>query len=147
MAWTSAREPGRDIHVGSLIDPPGLFPYLTARQHLEQIGRLLGLSEKQIGAEAILDEVDLLGAADKPARQFSQGMKRRLAVGVALVGTPGLVILDEPTAGLDPLGIREIREILRRVVASGKRSVFVSSHLLSEMETECHRIALLSRGD
>jgi ABC-2 type transport system ATP-binding protein len=138
---------GRDTPIGSLIDPPGLFPYLTARQHLVQIGKLLGLDEMRIEADRILDEVDLVHAANKPARAFSQGMKRRLAVGIAMVGSPNLTILDEPTSGLDPLGILEIRGILRRIVADGKRTVFVSSHLLSEMETECHRIALLSQGE
>lgn len=137
---------GRNVHLGAQIDPPGLYPYLTGRQHLEFTARLLGVADPRRCADAILDEVDLRHAADKAAGKYSSGMRRKLGVGMTLIGDPNLIVLDEPTAGLDPLGIREVRDIIRRVVADGRRSVFVSSHLLSEIETECTRFALLHEG-
>jgi ABC-2 type transport system ATP-binding protein len=138
---------GRNVHLGAQIDPPGLLPYLTGRQHLEMVGHLLGVEDMRRRADEILDLIDLHHAAHKAVGKYSSGMKRKLGVGMTLVGDPNLIVLDEPTAGLDPLGIREVRDIIRHVVAGGRRSVFVSSHLLSEIETECHRIALLNAGE
>lgn len=130
--------------VGSLVGAPALVPYLTARQNLELVARLFpGLPAGRI-AET-LERVGLAHAADRKAGQFSTGMKQRLGLGMALLHRPELLILDEPTNGMDPAGMREVRLLLRELAAQGV-TVFISSHLLHEIEQVCEQVAVLKQG-
>jgi ABC-2 type transport system ATP-binding protein len=129
---------------GFLIESPALPPELTCRQAL----RYLQLYHRDVAASRIgevLAEVGLAGAADKRVRHLSHGMKQRLGIAGALLGRPGLLVLDEPMNGLDPGGIRELGELMRRLAAGGV-GVLVSSHLLDEVERTADRVAIMARG-
>jgi ABC-type multidrug transport system ATPase subunit len=131
--------------VGSLVGAsPALVPYLSARQNLQLVARLHPqVDEARI--DEILDLVKLTEAAHRGADQFSTGMKQRLGLGMALIHRPDLLILDEPTNGMDPTGMREMRNFLRRLADEGV-TIFVSSHLLHEVEQTCDRVAVLHKG-
>ncbi|MDQ1391625.1 MAG: type transport system ATP-binding protein [Acidimicrobiaceae bacterium] len=129
--------------VGALVETPGVFPGLTARQNMALLGRLNG-----IGAAAVtrtLEQVGLAERADDPVRGFSLGMRQRLGLAVALLKEPALLVLDEPANGLDPAGIKEVRDLLLTLGREG-RTVFLSSHLLSEVQHTCDNVAILSHG-
>ena len=129
--------------VGSLVETPGLFPNMSGRRNLALLGRIEGLGRSAV--QDVLDRVGLAGRADDPVRGYSLGMRQRLGIAVALLKDPQLLVLDEPANGLDPAGIKEVRELLRSLGAEG-RTVFVSSHLLSEVQQTCDRVAILARG-
>jgi ABC-2 type transport system ATP-binding protein len=129
--------------IGSLVETPGLFPAMTGRKNLALLGRIQGIGPKAVAA--VLDRVGLAERADDPVRGYSLGMRQRLGIGIALLKDPQLLVLDEPANGLDPAGIKEVRELLRSLGAEG-RTVFVSSHLLSEVQQTCDRVAVLARG-
>ncbi|HWC10179.1 MAG TPA: ATP-binding cassette domain-containing protein [Acidimicrobiales bacterium] len=129
--------------VGSLVETPGLFPNMSGRRNLALLGRIDGLGRSAV--HDVLDRVGLAGRADDPVRGYSMGMRQRLGIAVALLKDPQLLVLDEPANGLDPAGIKEVRELLRSLGAEG-RTVFVSSHLLSEVQQTCNRVAILARG-
>ena len=131
--------------VGSMVGQPGLSPFLTGRTQL----RLLARVEPDITpahVEEALELVDLQGAAGRPVRTYSTGMKQRLGLAAALLHNPDLLILDEPTSGIDPAGMIEIRELLKRLAGAGT-TVFLSSHLLHEIEQTCDRVAVLHHGE
>jgi ABC-2 type transport system ATP-binding protein len=132
-------------HVGAIIESPDLYRYLTGRENLEVFARMLGE-----GALAQIPELARLVALENRLEErvstYSLGMRQRLAIAQALLGEPKVLILDEPANGLDPAGIREIRELLRRLARERGLSVFVSSHLLSEVQQMCDRVAILHRG-
>jgi ABC-2 type transport system ATP-binding protein len=132
-------------HFGAVLESPGLYTALTARENLRQFARLVGAVSKQEHSR-LLAEVGLEDRADEPVRGFSLGMRQRLAVAQALLGKPQLLVLDEPTNGLDPLGIRDLRELLRRLAHEQGIAIVLSSHLLSEVEDLCDRIAIMSHG-
>ncbi|MEA2843421.1 MAG: type transport system ATP-binding protein, partial [Actinomycetota bacterium] len=113
--------------VGALVETPGLFPDMSARKNLSLLGRIEGIGAERVGQ--VLDRVGLAERADDSVRGFSLGMRQRLGIGIALLKDPRLLVLDEPANGLDPAGIKEVRELLRSLAAEG-RTVFVSSHLL-----------------
>jgi ABC-type multidrug transport system ATPase subunit len=141
-------EPGpglaRVIHrVGAIVETPTLFPGFSGRRNLELLGRLHRIGPKTVGA--VLERVGLAERADDLVRTYSLGMRQRLGIGGALLKDPELLILDEPANGLDPAGIKEVRELLRRLGDEG-RTVFVSSHILSEVQHTADRVAILSRG-
>jgi ABC-2 type transport system ATP-binding protein len=130
--------------VGALVGAPSLVPYLSARDNLSLLARLHpGTPDGRIGE--ILDQVGLGEVANRKAGKFSSGMKQRLGLGMALLNNPELLILDEPTNGMDPAGMREIRILLRSLVEKGV-TVFLSSHLLHEVEQVCDRVAVLNKG-
>ena len=130
--------------VGALVGAPSLVPYLSARDNLSLLVRLHpGTPDGRIGE--ILEQVGLSEAANRKAGKFSSGMKQRLGMAMALVHNPELLILDEPTNGMDPAGMREIRIMLRSLVEQGV-TVFLSSHLLHEVEQVCDRVAVLNKG-
>ena len=129
--------------VGSIVEAPALFPTFSGRRNLELLGRTYGIERERI--DAVLDTVDLTGRQKDLVKNYSLGMKQRLAIAAALLKDPDLLILDEPANGLDPAGIREVRELVRRLGAEG-RTVFVSSHILSEVQQTCDRVAILARG-
>ncbi len=129
--------------VGAIVETPALFPTMTGRENL----RLLGAIDR-IGPKRVDEMLELVGLAERggdKVRKYSLGMKQRLGLAAALLKDPALLVLDEPANGLDPAGIREIRELLRRLGAEG-RTVFVSSHLLAEIEHTCDRVAIIKQG-
>jgi ABC-2 type transport system ATP-binding protein len=140
-----AQEETRDIHerVGILPDGYGLYDRLTGRKHLEYA---IALKQSDDAVDDLLERVCLdAAAADRVVGGYSKGMMQRLALAIALVGDPELLILDEPSSGLDPNGVRLVRDIARNHADRGK-TVFFSSHILSQVEAVCDRVAILNRG-
>ncbi len=131
--------------VGSLIEGPALYGRATARQNMDIEASALGLRQSSSEIAGLLALVGLADRADTKAATFSLGMKQRLGLALALLGRPHLVVLDEPTNGLDPAGIVEIRELIKRLPERGT-SALVSSHLLGEVELMCDRAAIVDRG-
>jgi ABC-type multidrug transport system ATPase subunit len=139
----SNREALARRRVGGTLEQPNLYPYLTGRDNLAVVAAIKGLSKKCI--DPALAAVDLLDSANRVAKSYSLGMKQRLALAAAMLGDPELLIFDEPTNGLDPEGMREIRQLLVSLSRSG-RTIFVSTHLLDEVEKVCTHVAILKRG-
>jgi len=129
--------------VGSLVELPGLFPGLSARKNLALLGRLDGIGAARV--QQVLERIGLADRADDAVRGYSLGMRQRLGVGIALLKDPELLVLDEPANGLDPAGIKEVRDLLKGLGHEG-RTVFVSSHILGEVQQTCDRVAIMSRG-
>jgi ABC-2 type transport system ATP-binding protein len=129
--------------IGALIETPSLYPHLSGRENLEVFRRLLDVPAGRI--EEVLRLVQLTADADRLVRVYSLGMRQRLALALALVGDPTLLVLDEPANGLDPAGVRDLRDFLRRLVQRGV-TVFLSSHLLSEVEQIADCLAILNQG-
>lgn len=137
------------LRVGAMVEEPAFWSYLSGRRNLEYLARAAGPRDDARRRLARVDEVlatvGLERAAGKRVKAFSQGMRQRLGIAAALLGAPELLVLDEPTNGLDPQGMREIRTVLRRL-ADGGTTVFVSSHLLGEVESMCDRVGVLAHG-
>jgi ABC-2 type transport system ATP-binding protein len=129
--------------VGALVETPLFFPNFSGRLNLELLSDLAGLPRSRV--DEVLEQVGLGGRARDRVKGYSLGMKQRLGIAAALLKKPDLLILDEPTNGLDPAGIREIRELIRSLGRAGT-TVFLSSHLLGEVEQVCDRVAILSHG-
>jgi ABC-type multidrug transport system ATPase subunit len=119
------------------------YPYLSARRNLRIIAKIKGGGKDRI--DAVLDQVGLLDRADDPFRTYSLGMKQRLAIGGALLSDPPVLILDEPTNGLDPQGIAEIRKLILQVAKQGK-TILLASHILDEVQKVCTHFAVLKKG-
>lgn len=129
--------------IGSLIESAPLYENLTAKENLKVRTTVLGLPDSRI--EEVLHVVELEGTGKKRAGQFSMGMKQRLGIAIALLNNPKLLILDEPTNGLDPFGIQELRELIRSFPKKGI-TVILSSHMLSEVEQIADHIGIISGG-
>jgi len=130
--------------IAATIESPGFYPNLTARENLLYYAKVRNISEP-----AVNDNLDLFGltdAADRIAKDFSLGMKQRLGLARAMLHKPELLILDEPTNGLDPAGIKEIREMLRRINAEKNVTIMLSSHILSEVEQVATRVGFIHKG-
>ncbi len=140
---TPAELEGVMPRVGAIVETPAMFPTMTARENLELLGAIDGIGRRRVAQS--LEYVGLGERADDKVRGYSLGMRQRLGLAGALLKDPALLILDEPANGLDPAGIREIRELLRELGNEG-RTVFVSSHLLTEVEQTCDRVAIIDRG-
>jgi ABC-type multidrug transport system ATPase subunit len=130
--------------VGALVESPSLYPNLTGRENLEVTRRLLGARGEQI--DRVLHTVRLGDVADRRVSGYSSGMEQRLGLALALLREPELVILDEPTKGLDPAGLSEMRELLRRLPGEHGVTVFLSSHLLTEVEQAATHIGIIQDG-
>lgn len=130
--------------VGALVESPSLYPHLTGRENLEVTRRLIAGKRQRI--DEVLRIVRLEEAADRLVKGYSTGMKQRLGLALALLGEPELLILDEPTNGLDPAGIREMREFICRLPQEHGITVFLSSHLLSEVEQMATHIGIIDKG-
>ncbi|GAB6992148.1 ABC transporter ATP-binding protein [Paenibacillus pini] len=130
--------------VGSLVEYPSNYGHLTAVQNLEAIRRILDVPKSRI--DEVLDIVQLTKEAKRPVKGYSLGMKQRLGIASALLGSPELLILDEPTNGLDPAGIHEIRELIRSMPKQHGITVLVSSHLLSEVEQMAGTVGIIREG-
>ncbi len=130
--------------VGALVGAPGFYPYLSGRENLRLLARLYPEVD-DARVDEVLEQVGLAGAARRKVKGYSTGMKQRLGLAAALLHRPRLLVLDEPTNGLDPVGMVEVRDLLRRLTRQGI-TVFLSSHLLHEVEQVCDRVAILHRG-
>jgi ABC-2 type transport system ATP-binding protein len=140
----SITDPGRYAdRVGALIESPAFIPTLSARRNLSSLALLRGLPDRRV--DEVLEVVGLTERAGDVVRTYSHGMKQRLGIAMALLPDPDLLILDEPTNGLDPAGIVEIRSLLKRLAADG-RTVIVSSHLLSELEAAADYVVIIRSG-
>jgi ABC-2 type transport system ATP-binding protein len=129
--------------VGALIEGPGFYPYLSGRDNLRVLARYNRLGGAAV--ERALEQVDLTARGGEAFKSYSLGMKQRLGVAAALLGDPDLLILDEPTNGLDPNGMADMRELVSRLAASG-RTVLLSSHLLGEVQQVCDRVGVIAGG-
>ena len=142
---STIRAPGRyAAQVGALVESPAFVPALSARANLLSLARLRGLPGSRVAE--VLEIVGLSGREGEPVKRFSLGMKQRLGIAAALLPDPVLLVLDEPTNGLDPAGIVEIRNLLRGLGRSG-RTVLVSSHLMAEIEAACDWIVVIRFGE
>ena len=136
-----------NARIGYLPEESHLYPFLNASETLDFYGRLFKLprQERRYRIDSLLDMVGLTGVARRPVGQFSKGMARRIGLAQALINDPQLLILDEPTAGLDPIGTRQIKDLIRRLAQRGK-TVLLCSHLLADVEDVCDRIGILYGG-
>src|SRR5438477_8132840 len=131
-------------NIGCIVENPDLYRFMTGRENLEHFARMLRVPHAEI--ERVAELVALEHRLDRRVGTYSLGMRQRLGIAQAMLGNPRLLILDEPANGLDPAGIREIRELLRRLAAERQMAVFVSSHLLGEIELMCDRVAIIHKG-
>lgn len=131
--------------VGGLVEAADFYLYLSARRNLEIVAGLRGGVREQ-DIDRVLDVVGLAGRADEKLKTYSHGMKQRLGIAQALLGDPEFIVLDEPTTGLDPQGIKEVRELIGRLSHDRGMTVFLSSHLLHEIEQTAASMAIINRG-
>lgn len=133
--------------IGYLPEQPYFYDYLTARELLVYCGKLFGLSKSESlsRAEKLIQQVGLEHAADKQLRKYSKGMLQRAGLAQSLINDPEVLFLDEPMSGLDPMGRREVRDLIAGLRAQGK-TVFFSSHVLSDVEALCDRVAIMNKG-
>jgi ABC-2 type transport system ATP-binding protein len=131
--------------VGSLVDGGAFYPFLSGRRNLEVLARTHGSGAERI--DGLLEQVGLSGDAGRKVKGYSTGMRQRLGVAAALLGDPDVVILDEPVNGLDAAGIQEMRALIRGLADEGGKTVFLSSHLLHEVQQVCDRVAIISKGE
>jgi ABC-type multidrug transport system ATPase subunit len=133
-------------NVGAVIEKPDVYKYLSAYENLELFARLSGIKPSK---KLLMDQLEMVGLAARAndrVKTFSQGMKQRLGIGIALVHNPQLIVLDEPTNGLDPQGIADIRNLILHLSRDLKKTIVVSSHLLSEIEQVATRVLIIDKG-
>src|SRR5690606_31511674 len=130
--------------IGAVLEHPIFYPYLSGLKNLELNAMIKQCPAENI--EKVLDAVELTGRKDDKYKTYSLGMKQRLAIASALLNDPTVLILDEPTNGLDPMGIAEIREIIKKIAANGK-TIILASHLLDEVQKVCTHFAVLKKGN
>ncbi len=139
------RNPAVLKRVGAMVEGATFYPYLTGRKNLEVLSRSGGYYDpKRI--QAIIEQVGMADRADRHAKGYSTGMKQRMGLAATLLGNPDLIILDEPTNGLDPAGIQEMRLFIRELADKQGKTVFLSSHMLNEIEQVCDRVAIINKG-
>ncbi|EIT83900.1 hypothetical protein A374_17734 [Fictibacillus macauensis ZFHKF-1] len=131
------------MHVGGIVENPQLYGYLTGYKNLMQYARMMGVDKARV--DEVVQIVELSDAIHKKVKTYSLGMRQRLGVAQAILHRPRLLILDEPTNGLDPQGMRDLRRYLRKLADEGT-TVLVSSHILAEMELMCDRVAVIQKG-
>jgi ABC-2 type transport system ATP-binding protein len=139
------QEPSHEIRkrIGSVLETPNFYPYLSARNNLKLAARIKDVDFSTI--DEVLTTVSLYERAESQFRTFSYGMKQRLAIGAALLGNPQALILDEPTNGLDPQGIAEIRQLVTKIASKGI-TIILASHLLDEVQKICSHVAIIKKG-
>ena len=130
--------------IGTLLETPNFYPYMNAVQNLEIVAHIKKATTSNI--DELLQLVGLLHRKDAPFNTYSLGMKQRLAIASALIGDPDILIFDEPTNGLDPQGIAEVRNIIRKIANQGK-TIIMASHILDEVEKICSHVAIIKNGD
>ena len=131
-------------NVGAVVENPELYKYLSGRENLMQIARVRKIPKAEV--QEIIELVGLKDRINDKVKKYSLGMKQRLGLGASLLGNPKLIILDEPTNGLDPSGIMDFREIVRKAAKERGVAVFISSHILSEVQQICDRVAFINNG-
>lgn len=131
------------LRIGTLLETPNFYPYMDADQNLEVVAHIKGL--KYTNFDEVLELVNLKARRKSAFRTYSLGMKQRLAIAAAMVGDPDVLIFDEPTNGLDPQGIAEVRETIRTIAARGK-TIIMASHILDEVEKICTHVAIIKNG-
>ena len=136
-------DPTAVARTGSLVEGPGFYPYLTGRENLRVLARYRGLGDREV--DRVLERVDLTERGGDRFKTYSLGMKQRLGVAAALLGEPDLLVLDEPTNGLDPAGMADMRALLVDVAVGGQ-TVLLSSHLLAEVQEICDRVGIIAGG-
>jgi len=141
--WFGGRHANPRLKVGALLETPNFYPYLSAKRNLEIIAHIKKVKNPQI--EKHLELVNLLHRQNHEFRTYSLGMKQRLAIAAALIGDPDLLIFDEPTNGLDPQGIAEVRETILKIAETGK-TILMASHILDEVEKVCTHVAIIKNG-
>lgn len=134
-------------HIGFLPENPYIYPFLTPTEFVEMCGQLSGLHGKVLRdrTRQVLEKTGVLYAADRPARKLSKGMLQRTALAAALVADPRLLILDEPMSGLDPIGRKEVKDLILEERSNG-RTIFFSTHILGDVETLCDRVTIMRLG-
>jgi ABC-2 type transport system ATP-binding protein len=134
--------------IGFLPENPYVYPYLSPREFVEMCGRLSGVGTRAVRdrTRAVLDQVGILYAADRPVRRLSKGMLQRTGLAAALVSDPELLILDEPMSGLDPVGRKEVKDLILEERSRG-RTIFFSTHILSDVEAMCDEVTILRQGE
>ncbi len=138
----SGAEPLRQV--GSLLETPNFYPYMNALQNLEIVAHIKRTTNVEF--DRLLTLVNLAHRKDAPFKTYSLGMKQRLAIAATMVGDPSVLIFDEPTNGLDPTGIAEVRETILKIASEGK-TVFMASHILDEVEKICSHVAIIKNGN
>ena len=135
-------------HIGAIVETPGFHGWTSAIRNLEYAAAYANLPQREWKKETarVLDLVGLSERAKDPVRTYSLGMKQRLAIARALLGRPSLLFLDEPTNGLDPKGMAEVRDLIRSLALNEKLTVFISSHLLAEVQAICNRVGIIQKG-
>ncbi len=133
--------------LGGIIEKPALYGYLSAAENLQVFARVQGLALNRPQALDLLRQVGLPTDRRDPVRNFSMGMKQRLGLAIALLNDPGCLVLDEPFTGLDPIGIRELRELVRRLAGERQIGILISTHNLSELGDLCNRLYVLHQGE
>lgn len=145
FSWFGDKENYNQRHrIGSILETPNFYPYMSAERNLQIAATIKGVDEKDI--ERVLRKVNLYERRLSPFKTFSLGMKQRLALASALLGKPEVLVLDEPTNGLDPMGIIETRELILQQADEGK-TIIIASHLLDEVEKICTHVAILKKGE
>ena len=132
--------------IGAIVEKPDFYGYLSAFKNLEILGKISG---KEISKNRIMEVLELVGLSKRyksKVKTFSHGMKQRLGLGQALLHNPDLIILDEPTTGLDPQGMKEIRDLILHLSKVEKKTIFLSSHILSEVELVANRMIIINKG-
>lgn len=131
------------LHLGALLETPNFYPYMSAAENLEIIAHIKKIKDPRI--DETLELVNLAGRKHSRFRTFSFGMKQRLAIAAAMTGGPEVLIFDEPTNGLDPQGIAEVREVVQRIAQEGK-TIIMASHILDEVEKVCSHVSIIKNG-
>jgi ABC-type multidrug transport system ATPase subunit len=146
---------GMDLHsrrsdilcrIGAIVERPDFYNYLTARRNLELLGQLSGADVSRPAIMKVLGMVGLDARSESKVKTFSHGMKQRLGIAQALLHSPDLIVLDEPTTGLDPHGMVDMRDLILELAADHKKTIFLSSHILPEVELTANRMVIINRG-
>lgn len=130
--------------IGAIVENPDMYTYMTGRDNLKLHARIRNVDSKRI--DEVLELVELKDRADEKVKKYSLGMKQRLGLAITLLHKPKVLILDEPTNGLDPAGIKKLRDILKEIAHKGNVAVFVSSHILAEMQLMCDKVAVIDNA-
>lgn len=147
FSWfENGQEDANRKRIGALLETPNFYPYLTAVQNLEITAKIKDIPNPTSEIERVLKAVDLFDRKDTKFTTYSLGMKQRLAIGATLLGDPDVLVLDEPTNGLDPEGIKDIRELIMEIGKQGK-TILIASHILDEIEKVCTHCAILRKGE
>ena len=131
-------------NIGGIVENPDMYDYMTGRENLKLFARIRNVKKERI--DEVIKLVDMEKAADTKVKKYSLGMKQRMGLALTLLHSPKVLILDEPTNGLDPAGIKSLRDTLKKISKEEKTAIFVSSHILAEMQAMCDRVAMIKNG-